>query len=200
MLNSTPPVLNGRHVRLEPLSRAHQAALAAHAFDADLWQFTPTQIHCMEDLTTYIDTAVSSLKARTAIPFAIVNRSTGDAIGSTRFGNVDSQNRRAEIGWTWLGRPFHRKAYNTEAKLLMLAHGFERMGCIRVEFKVDVLNVRSRKAVERLGAKHEGVLRHHMILPDGRRIEWVVYSILEDEWPAVRFGLENKLAQHDEHR
>jgi RimJ/RimL family protein N-acetyltransferase len=197
MPDLTPVILEGRHVRLEPLSREHRTALARVAFDADLWRFTPTQIHTDDDLDTYIETAMSEQKAGTTIPFAIIDRSTGLAIGSTRFGALDAQHRRAEIGWTWLGRAYQRKAFNTEAKMLMLTHAFEQMGCIRIEFKVDVLNERSRTAVARLGAKEEGTLRHHMILPDGRLIDWVFYSILQDEWPSVRAGLEQKLASHD---
>jgi RimJ/RimL family protein N-acetyltransferase len=198
MVDLTPVTLEGRHVRLEPLSRQHKPQLATVALDPELWLFTPTQIHSTDDLDAYIETALSWQKAGTAIPFAIVDRSTGHAIGSTRFGNIDPQNRRAEIGWTWLGRDFQRKAFNTEAKLLMLTHAFERMECIRVELRADVLNTKSRNAIARLGAKEEGILRHHMILPNGRLIDWVYYSILREEWPSVRAGLEQKLASHDQ--
>jgi RimJ/RimL family protein N-acetyltransferase len=194
MVDLTPVTLEGRHVRLEPLSRQHQSQLAMVALDPELWRFTPTQIHSTNDLDAYIETALCCQKAGTAIPFATVDRSTGRAIGSTRFGNIDLQNRRAEIGWTWLGRDFQRRAFNTEAKLLMLTHAFERMDCIRVELRADVLNTKSRNAIVRLGAKEEGILRHHMILPDGRLIDWVYYSILRDEWFSVRAGLEQKLA------
>jgi RimJ/RimL family protein N-acetyltransferase len=197
MVELTPVTLEGHHVRLEPLSRQHKSQLATVALDPELWRFTPTQIHSTDDLDAYIETALSGQKAGTAIPFATVDRSTGRAIGSTRFGNIDPQNRRAEIGWTWLGRDFQRKAFNTEAKLLMLTHAFERMDCIRVELRADVLNAKSRNAIARLGAKEEGILRQHMILPDGRMIDWVYYSILRDEWPAIRVGLERKLASHD---
>lgn len=196
MLDLTPVTLEGRHVRLEPLSREHSTDLAKVALDPDLWRWTPTQIHSAEDLDAYIETARSLQDAGAALPFASVDRSTGRAIGSTRFGNIDAQNRRVEIGWTWLGRDFQRKAFNTEAKLLMLTHAFQRMDCIRVELRADVLNTKSRTAIARLGAKEEGILRHHMILPDGRLIDWAYYSILRDEWPAVRAGLEHKLASH----
>ncbi len=197
MVDLTPITLEGRHVRLEPLSRQHKSELAMVALDPDLWRFTPTQIHSAVDLDAYIETALRWQRAGTAIPFATVDRSTGRAIGSTRFGNIDPQNRRAEIGWTWLGRDFQRRAFNTEAKLLMFTHAFERMDCIRVELKADVLNTKSRTAIARLGAKEEGILRNHMILPDGRLIDWVYYSILRDEWPSVRAGLEQKLASHE---
>ncbi len=197
MVDLTPITLEGRHVRLEPLSRQHKSELAMVALDPDLWRFTPTQIHSAVDLDAYIETALRWQRAGTAIPFATVDRSTGRAIGSTRFGNIDPQNRRAEIGWTWLGRDFQRRAFNTEAKLLMFTHAFERMDCIRVEFRTDILNTKSRNAIARLGAKEEGILRHHMILPGGRLVDWVYYSILRDEWPSVRAGLEQKLASHE---
>ena len=188
--------LEGRYVRLEPLSQNHAQDLEAVALDPDLWRWTPTQIHSRNDLDAYIDSTLSSQRNGTAMAFAIINRATGRAIGSTRFGNIDVQNRRAEIGWSWLGTAFQRQAFNTEAKLLLLSHAFERMECIRVEFKVDTLNEISRTAVMRLGARQEGILRHHMSLPDGRRIDWVYYSILREEWPSVRAGLEQKLATH----
>src|SRR5687768_5150221 len=178
-------VLTGRYVRLEPLSLSHATDLARVAFDAELWRWTPTQIHSPADLDAYIAAAMSLERAGTAMTFATIDRATDRAVGSTRFGNIDPQNRRVEIGWSWLGREFQRTALNTEAKLLMLAHAFERMHCIRVELRADALNMKSRTAIMRLGAKEEGTLRHHMILPDGRLIDWVYYSILRDEWPAV---------------
>jgi len=183
-------------VRLEPLSRGHAPDMLRLALDPELWRWTPTQIHSPADLDGYIDAALAARRAGTAIPFATVDRSTGRAIGSTRFGHIDRENRRVEIGWSWLGREFQRQAFNTEAKLLMLTHAFERMGCIRVELRADALNAKSRTAIARLGAKEEGTLRHHMILPGGRMIDWVYYSILSEEWPTVRDGLERKLASH----
>lgn len=189
--------LEGRHVRLEPLSRQHRSGLAAVALDPELWRFTLTQIHSVNDLDEFIETALFWQSAGHCVPFATVDRSTGRPIGSTRLANINAQNRRAEIGWTWLGRDFQRRAFNTEAKLLMLAHAFEHMDCIRVELRTSALNTRSRNAIARLGAREEGILRHHTILPDGRLIDWMYYSILRDEWPSVRAGLEQKLASHD---
>ena len=191
-----PVTLEGQYVRLEPLSRDHQPSLAKFALDPDLWQWTLTRIRSVEDLDAYIETALSWQQAGTAFPFATIDRSTGRAIGSTRFANIDRENRSLEIGWTWLGREFHRNAFNTEAKLLMLAHAFERIGCVRVEFRVNVPNHRSRTAVLRLGAREEGIMRHKTIAADGRLIDWVYYSILAEEWPAVKLGLEQKLATH----
>ena len=191
-----PVILEAEHTRLEPLSHEHKPDLARVALDPDLWRWTPTQIHSDDDLDEYIETAISEQKKGTALPFATIERSTGRAIGSTRFGNIDLQNRRVEIGWSWLGHDFQRKAFNTEAKLLMLAYAFEQMGCVRVEIRADRLNVKSRNAVARLGAKEEGTLRSHMVLPSGRWIDWVYYSILSDEWPGVEAGLREKLARH----
>jgi N-acetyltransferase len=192
----SPVTLEGRHVRLEPLSWTHQAALAALALDPDLWQWTLTRLHSLKDLREYIASALALQDAGSALPFAIVDRATGTVIGSTRFGNIDRANRRVEIGWSWLGRPYHRQAFNTEAKLLMFEHAFERLDCVRVEFRVLVDNQRSRTAVERLGARFEGILRHQQIAPDGRLLDWAYYSVLREEWPEVRTGLEGKLAAH----
>lgn len=196
-MGALPPVtLEGRYVRLEPLSQAHAAELARVALDPELWRWTPTQIETLEELDAYIDTAILLWRTGTALPFATIDASSGRAIGSTRFGNIDPQNRRVEIGWTWLGRDYQRKAFNTEAKLLMLTYAFERLRCERVELRTDALNVRSRTAIARLGAREEGTLRRHTLLPSGRWIDWVYYSVLADEWPAVRAGLEEKLAAH----
>jgi N-acetyltransferase len=189
-------ILEGRHVRLEPLSQARKADLARVALDPLIWRWTTTHIHTLEELDAYLESTIALRQEGAAIPFATIDRSTGRAIGCTRFGSIDLQNRRVEIGWTWLGREFQRKAFNTEAKLLMLTHAFETMGCIRVELRANALNTISRTAIARLGAKEEGTLRHHMILPDGRLIDWVYYSILREEWPDVKVGLEEKLAAH----
>src|SRR5262249_26078082 len=145
---------------------------------------------------TYIATALDSQRANAALPFALVDRASGKAVGSTRFGNVDHPNRRVEIGWTWLARPYQRTAFNTEAKLLMLEHAFDRLGCVRVELRTGVNNVISRTAIRRLGAVEEGVFRHHLVLPDGRLRDTVCYSILRDEWPSVRANLRDRLSRH----
>jgi RimJ/RimL family protein N-acetyltransferase len=122
-----------------------------------------------------------------------VERQRGLVVGSTRFGNIDLANRRLEIGWSWIAPPWQRSAINTEAKYLMLRHAFERLGCMRVEFKTDVLNIRSRQALLRIGAKEEGILRQHMITSSGRLRDTVYYSILDHEWPAIKGELERKL-------
>jgi RimJ/RimL family protein N-acetyltransferase len=195
-MDLSPTTLEGAHVRLEPLGHHHTTALFEVAIDADLWRYTPTRIASRDDLSRFIETALEWQQAGTALAFATVDRATGRAVGSTRFAMADHGNRHVEIGWTWLGRDFQRTALNTEAKLLMLAHAFERLGCLRVELKTDVLNQKSRTAILRLRATEEGVFRHHIVMPDGRLRDTVYYSILSPEWPAVRVGLEARLAAH----
>lgn len=161
-----------------------------------LWRWTPTQIHTLEDLDAYVRTAQREQAEGTAIPFAIVERATGQAIGSTRLGHLALAHRRVEIGWTWLGRDDQRRAFNTQSKRLLLRYAFEHLGCIRVELRVDRLNGPSRAAIERLGAVEEATLRQHMMLPSGRRVDWVYYSILRDEWVDVEARLKARLARH----
>jgi RimJ/RimL family protein N-acetyltransferase len=190
-----PLVLEGRHVRLEPLTTDHVDALFAVGLDPDLWQWTTALIRSRAEMLGYVETALAWQARGTALPFATVERASGRAAGSTRFANYEREHRRVEIGWTWLGREFQRTALNTEAKLLMLTHAFEALGCLRVEFKTDVFNRRSRDAILRLGAKEEGVLRQHMVTSSGRLRDTVYYSILDREWPAVRAGLQARLAR-----
>jgi N-acetyltransferase len=189
-----PVTLEGDHVRLEPLSRAHHEALCAIGLDEDLWRWTHSQIRTSEEMGAYLETALRYQAEGTALPFVTIDRRSGTIVGSTRYGNIDRGNHRVEIGWTWIGRNWQRTAVNTEAKYLMLRHAFETLGCIRVELKTDALNERSRKAILRIGAKEEGILRNHMITDSGRVRHTVYYSIIDSEWPVVRAGLEKKLA------
>jgi RimJ/RimL family protein N-acetyltransferase len=152
------------------------------------------QITTPEEMRAYVETGLAEQRAGTALPFATIWRETGQVIGSTRFGNASPPNRRIEIGWTWLGRPWQRTRANTEAKYLMLCHAFDRWGCLRVEFKTSALNVRSRAAIARLGAREEGILRRHMLNDDGSRRDSVFFSVIAEEWPEVRHRLETLLA------
>ena len=188
-----PRVLAGRFVRLEPLTPAHIPSLEKVAFDADLWRVTTTRIATPEDLRVYVDEALGLQRAGSALPFCIIANDTREAIGSSRFGNYDAANRRVEIGWTWIARPWQRTAANPEAKLLMLDYAFGELDCLRVEFKTDALNARSRGALLKLGAKEEGILRSHMIVAGGRRRDSVYFSILVEEWPEVRRALVSRL-------
>ena len=188
-----PIVLEGEFVRLEPLRMEHHAALAEVALDPELWRWTGAAVDNAEDLKRYMEHALAERDAGRALPFATIAKSVGKAVGSTRFGNIDRRNRHVEIGWTWLGRAWQRTALNTEAKLLMLRHAFDVLGCLRVELKTDVMNQQSRAAISRLGAKEEGVHRKHLITERGRVRDTVYYSIIDDEWPAVRARLEARL-------
>lgn len=185
--------LEGQHVRLEPLGLHHVDALFSVALDPKIWQFTSSVLRNVDDVRKYVETALSWQSAGTAVPFVTMDRGSHQVIGSTRFGNIDRENRRAEIGWTWLNPKWWRTPVNTEAKYLMLRHAFEEWKCIRVELKTAAKNERSRAAILRIGAKEEGTLRHHMIQPDGSYRDSVYYSILDDEWPTVKQRLEDRL-------
>ena len=192
-MDFAPVVLEGRFVRLEPLQLSHFDALWEIAREPELWRWTQAQIADRGELERYLNIALEWQREGTALPFATCSTAEGKPVGCTRFANIDKGNRRAEIGWTWVGVPWQRTAINTEAKLLMLTHAFESEGCIRVELKTDALNQKSRTAIRRLGAQEEGILRHHAITESGRRRDTVYYSVLESEWPAVKQNLQSRL-------
>ena len=188
-----PVTLEGARVRLEPLTLEHHAALCEVGLDPELWRWTTADIRSPEDLRRYIQKALADQREGTALPFATIDRATWKAVGSTRFGSIEPHHRRVEIGWTWIGRAWQRTAINTEAKYLMLRHAFEVWGVMRVEFKTNAMNYRSRTAIARLGAKEEGTFRKHMISERGVPRDTVYFSILDTEWPEVRAGLEEKM-------
>lgn len=179
-------------VSLEPLRESHAAELVDVLRDGDLWELWYTMVPTPEQLPAYLEDAFAMQAAGTAIPFLI--RYRGKAVGSTRFCNIEASNRRAEIGYTWLGKSLQRTEVNTTCKLLLLEHLFETKDAIAVEFRTSWHNQASRRAIERLGAKLDGVLRQHRIQPGGGYRDTVVYSILNSEWPPVRRNLE--LALH----
>lgn len=181
-------------MRLEPLGPRHYEALLEVALDPSLWEFTVSKIARPEDFRRYFDAALAERDRGASLPFATVLRATGRPIGSTRFGNIALEHQRAEIGWTWLGPAWQRTSANTEAKLLMLKHAFEGLGLRRVELKTSARNLRSRAAILRLGAVEEGTLRQHTVNEDGTIRDTVYFSILRDEWPAVKAGLVARLA------
>jgi RimJ/RimL family protein N-acetyltransferase len=189
----TPVTLEGRHARLEPLSLAHHADLCAIGLEPELWRFIPTQVGTPDEMRGYIQTALDEQARGVSLPFAQIEKASGRAIGSTRYGNIERAHHRVEIGWTWIAPAFQRTAVNTEAKYLLLKHAFERLGCIRVELKTDSLNERSRKAILRIGAKEEGILRNHMICSTGRIRHTVYFSITDAEWPDVKARLQARL-------
>jgi RimJ/RimL family protein N-acetyltransferase len=188
-----PCVLEGRWVRLEPLTVDHVAGLAAVGLDPELWRWTTSGVLSLDDMRVYVQTALDWQRQGIAVPFATVERASGTVVGSTRFAAIDRVNRRVEIGWTWVAPAWQRTPINTEAKYLMLRHAFEAWGCIRVELKTNSLNAKSRAAILRIGAKEEGTFRNHMINDDGSTRHTVYYSVIDSEWPEVKAGLEAKL-------
>jgi N-acetyltransferase len=186
-----PVTLSGRAVRLEPLTLEHVPALSAVGLEPDLWRWTPTAVSTADEMRTYVQTALNEQRRGLSLPFAIIHRASGKAIGSTRYANIDMRNRRLEIGWTWVISSFQRTVVNTEAKLLLLTHAFEVLGMNRVEFKTDVLNEKSRNALLRLGAVEEGTFRKHLITASGRVRDTVYFSIIDTEWPAIKARLAN---------
>lgn len=188
-----PVTLEGRHVRLEPLSLTHLQPLTTVGLDEELWRWIPVPVQTPEEMRAYIDTAFEEQARGVSLPFAIVEKASGRAVGSTRYGNIDRANRRVEIGWTWVARQWQRTPVNTESKYLLLRHAFETLNCIRVELKTDSLNERSRAAILRIGAREEGVFRNHMITASGRIRHSVYFSITDAEWPEVKARLEEKL-------
>ena len=193
-MNIRPVSLAGTIVKLEPLSLAHHAQLCDVGLNPDLWKFTTAEVKTPEDMLEYITSALKLQAGGTALPFAIIDKSLDKAIGSTRYGNIDTVHRRLEIGWTWIGKKWQRTKTNTETKYLLLKHAFDKLGCIRVEFKTDSLNQQSRSALLRIGAKEEGILRNHMITSTGRIRHSVYYSIIDSEWEDAGARLIEKIS------
>ena len=189
-----PVILEGSFVRLEPLAESrHHAGLCEVGLDPDLWRLVPYRVTTPDEMLGYIRRALTAQAAGAALPFAKIERATGRIVGSTQYMNIDTANRRVEIGATWIAGPWQRTAINTESKYLLLRHAFETLGCIRVELKTDALNERSRNAILRIGAKEEGTLRQHIITWSGRLRDTVYFSILDSEWPEAKAKLEDKL-------
>ena len=188
-----PITLEGQFVRLEPLTEEHQEALIAAAADGELWNTDVTIIPRVEGMREYIQFALDGLSQGNQLPFVIINKQSEEVVGTTRFYEIFPNDRKAAIGYTWLAKSVQRTPINTEAKLLLLALAFESWGLVRVELITDVRNEQSRAAILRLGAKQEGILRKHLILPSGRVRDSAVYSITDDEWTEVKQRLESKL-------
>lgn len=186
--------LTGTRIRLRPLQASDAGALVAAAADGELWTLPFTVVPSASTVDRYIGTALEGREAGHVMPFAIELISTGQVIGSTRLWKIDPLNRKLEIGSTWIAASWQKSFVNTEAKHLMLKYAFEDLGCVRVQFTTDEINVRSRAAILRLGARQEGIVRNERIMPDGRKRNSVRFSIIDDEWPAVREALERRLA------
>ncbi len=191
----TPVTLTGTYVRLEPLSEAHVPGLAEIGAGQPFWDFMVYgKIETAADMLGWVRDLQSRAEKGTDLPFAVIHLASGRVAGATRYLNIMPKDRGLEIGGTWYGLEFQRTMVNTECKYLLLKHAFETLGCIRVQLKTDLRNERSQKAIERLGAVKEGILRNHMILPDGRIRDSVFYSIIDSEWSEVKKRLEEKLA------
>ena len=187
--------LRGRHVSLEPLDPGHSGALGEAAADGELWQRWYTSVPRPEAVDDYIATALAAQAAGSVLAFAVRDAS-GTIVGTTRYYDIDRSVPRLSIGYTWYAQRVHRTGLNTEAKLLLLAHAFEVLGCIAVVFETSWFNHASRAAIARLGAKQDGILRSHRRHADGSVRDTVVFSILDNEWPAVRAHLQSKLSAH----
>lgn len=193
LMKIEPVILEGKFVRLEPLQFEHLNGLCEVGLDESLWRWTTNFIASCDDMKQYVETALDEQKRGVALPFVTIEKSSDKIVGSTRFGNIDVKNRRAEIGWTWIHPNWQRSFVNTEAKYLMLRHAIEIWKCVRVELKTDALNEKSRRAILRIGAIEEGILRRHMLTYSGRFRNTVYFSILDSEWLRVKENLESKI-------
>ena len=189
-----PVVLTGGYVRLEPMTEEHTAALAEIGIGQPFWDFMLYgNINTVDDMHNWVLDILARTENGTDLPFVAIHLASGRVAGATRYLNIAPKDRGLEIGGTWYGPEFQRTVVNTECKYLLLRHAFETLGCIRVQLKTDLRNERSQKAIERIGAVKEGVLRNHMILPDGRVRHSVFYSILDTEWPGVKKRFEDMI-------
>jgi RimJ/RimL family protein N-acetyltransferase len=189
----SPVTLTGRFVRLEPLTQAHHNGLVEAVQDGRLWELWYTKIPSPSAMGAEIDRRVAMQSKGEMLPFAVIDQMTGRIVGMTTYLNMERAVPRLEIGATWYAQSAQRTPLNTDAKLLLLSHAFDQLACVAVEFRTHFLNQQSRKAIERLGAKLDGVLRHHMRMGDGTLRDTCVYSVLAMEWPSVRAGLEWQL-------
>ncbi|MCB1853873.1 MAG: GNAT family N-acetyltransferase [Halieaceae bacterium] len=183
-LRVQPVVLQGELVRLEPMSQDHAQGLYNRGRTATDWQYLPRA--CFVDLADARQWVAEALEAPDQLPFVIIERGKNKVVGSTRYLNIRPAHRSLEIGWTWLGQEWQRTGVNTEVKLLLLTHALERLGCLRVEFKTDARNLRSQRALERIGATREGVMRKHMIVQGDYPRDSVYFSVIDSDWPQVR--------------
>ncbi|KQO74436.1 GNAT family protein [Methylobacterium sp. Leaf88] len=191
----TPVTLTGRHVELVPLAHYHAPALAEAVQDGELWRLWYTAIPAPETMAAEIERRLGLRDLGTMLPFTVLDGPGGRPVGMTTYMNIDAAGPRVEIGSTWYAARVQRTHLNTEAKRLLLGHAFEALGCLAVEFRTHVLNQASRRAIERLGARLDGILRHHQRLADGSLRDTCVYSIVAPDWPTVRTHLTWQLAK-----
>ena len=197
MVTPAPITLEHRGVRLEPLTPAHADALATAAHDGALWELWFTSVPRPEEAPQYVADALRGQAEGTMLPWVVRDAASGAIIGSTRYHDIVPAIDRVEIGYTWYGARWQRTHVNSSCKLMLLAHAFDALGCAVVGLRTDLANTRSQQAIERLGARRDGVLRHHQARRDGSARDSVMYSILAAEWPDVRARLEQRLAAHD---
>ena len=195
MAFAIPITLSGENVVLEPLSLTHAIDLQDAARDGELWKLWYTSVVPPERMGAEIERRMGLQEIGSMLPFAVIDPLTHRAVGMTTYMNIDAANRRVEIGSTWYAKRVQRTALNTECKLMLLTHAFEKLACIAVEFRTHWMNRQSRAAIERLGAKQDGVLRNHQIASDGSYRDTVAYSIIESEWRAVKRHLQFKLGR-----
>ena len=196
MITLTPVTLEGHGLRLEPLAREHEAPLATAAADGRLWELWYTSVPAPDTIATYVADALAGLATGVMLPWAVRDLASGEVVGSTRYHDIVAPIDRVEIGYTWYGARWQRSHVNTAAKLLLLTHAFEDVGCAVVGLRTDNFNFRSQRAIEALGAKRDGVLRHHQARRDGTVRDSVMYSILAAEWSDVKRHLALRLARH----
>lgn len=198
MMEVKPIVLTGKYVRLEPLNESHVKGLAEIGMGQDFWRFMVYgDINSEQDMRGWVLDLLNRQKAGTDLPFVAIHLASGRVAGATRYLNIVPKDYGLEVGGTWYGLDFQRTAVNTECKYLLFRHAFETLKCIRLQLKTDSLNTRSQTAIERIGAKKEGVLRNHMILPDGRIRHSVFYSVIDTEWEDVKKRLEEMMKKYD---
>jgi len=197
MMEVKPVVLTGVHVRLEPMTEDHIPGLAEIGVGQDFWHFMLYgEMKTKEDMQDWVKDILGRAEKGTDVPFVAIHLESGRVAGATRYLNIMPQDRGLEIGGTWYGPEFQRTAVNTECKYLLFSHAFETLGAIRVQLKTDSRNERSQKAIERIGAKKEGILRNHMILQGGYFRHSVFYSVLDTEWPEVKKNLEEMMKKY----
>ncbi|HFU75753.1 MAG TPA: N-acetyltransferase [Arcobacter sp.] len=188
-------LLEGNEVKLEPIQKKHKEALIEVVQDGKLWELFVTLVPKVEDIDKFIDDAILAQQNGDGLTFVTINKNNNKIVGSTRFMKANLSYKKIEIGYTFIAKTYQKTKINTEAKLLMLTYAFEKLHLVRVELLTDFLNQNSQKAITRLGAKKEGILRNHMIMPNGRVRDSVIFSIIDNEWIGVKENLEYKLLE-----
>ena len=197
MLTIEPTTLKGRYIILRPPSIDDRDGLSIAAIDGEIWNNRFSQFPNLNEIEKYIQEMLDLSSKGSILPFVTIHKSSNTIVGTTRYLNIDYENHRLEIGHTWIAKSWRKTYVNTEAKFLMLQYAFEKLDCIAVEIRTDVLNTVSRQAIQRLGAKQDGILRHHKIMRDGRIRDTVCYSIIKPEWKQVKENLMKKLMKYD---